>query len=518
MLQRTLAVLWLSLGFGWADGSPARAEAPGSKLNIVYILADDLGYGDLGSYNADSKIPTPHLDKLAKQGMRFTDAHSSAVCTPTRYALLTGRYSWRSKMKRGVQVPWGGTLIPPTRLTLASMLKAEGYATAGFGKWHLGWDWPTKDGKPAGSGKDSLSNVDFSKPVTKGPTELGFDRYFGVDLPNFPPFCFIENDHVVGVPSEPSRAHDGLFNLPGPMIPGWKLDEILPEVTRRSVRWVEENARAGKPFFLYFPLPSPHYPVVPSAEFKGKSQAGDYGDFVYQTDWCVGQVLDALERTGVAENTLVVFTSDNGPEVSGEVNPGVYDRVTRYGHRSMGELRGAKRDLWEAGHRVPFLVRWPGRIKPGSVSDETICQVDMLATVGAILGSKIPGNAGEDSVSFLPVLLGQDYPRPLRPATVFLSGSGKFAIRKGDWILIDTPTGDDNGRHGEPDWLKRERGYQPHKEPGELYNLREDLAERHNRYRDQPDLVNELKKLLDQYKKSGRSTPGPVSPNDTPVN
>ena len=488
------------------------AECQEAKPNIVYILADDLGYGDVGCYNPASKIPTPYLDRLASSGIRFTDAHApTSVCTPTRYAILTGRYCWRSRLKRGVLAPWGETLIEKDRLTVPSLLKKHGYATACIGKWHLGWQWATKDGRPPRSGPDRLSNVDFSRPITEGPTTRGFDYYFGTDVPNYPPFCFIENDHTVGIPSVPNRPE---FNLPGPMLPGWQWVDIMPELTRRAAKYIEDSAKISprRPFFLYFPLTAPHYPVVPAAEFKGKSRAGDYGDFVVQVDWTVGQVLEAIRRAGIAENTLVIFTSDNGPEVTGEVNPGVYDRIRQYGHYSMGGLRGAKRDTWEGGHRVPMLACWPGKIKPGSQSTETMCHVDLMATVAAIIGEKLPDNAGEDSCNILPVLLGHPHDGPIREATVHHSCSGHFAIRKGPWVLIDYATGDDNR---EPGWFKRERGYTVHHQPGELFDLRQDLPERRNLYAERPETVRELKDLLEKYKREGRSTPGKPQKNVT---
>jgi arylsulfatase A-like enzyme len=497
--------------------SPLPVAAADRRPNIVYILADDLGYGDLVCYNKDSKIPTPSLDRFASEGVRLTDAHSpSSVCTPTRYALLTGRYCWRSRLQRGVLGPWGRTLIPEDRLTVASLLKRHGYVTACIGKWHLGWEWPTKDGRPPVSGSDRLSNVDFTKPITDGPTRRGFDYYFGTDVPNYPPYCFIENDHTLGLPSVASRPE---FNRPGPMLPGWQWVEVLPELTRRAVNYIESssNTSTRKPFFLYLPLTAPHFPVVPASEFRGKSGAGDYGDFVVQVDWTVGQVIDALRRTGMADDTLVLFTSDNGPEITGEVNPGAYDRARRYGHYSMDGLRGAKRDTWEGGHRVPFIARWPGNIPAGAVSGETTCHADLMATVAALLDAKLPDNAGEDSYNILPVLLGQKLDKPAREATVHHSGSGQLAIRKGDWVLIDAPTGDDNGRQGEPAWFKNDRGYQAHSSPGELYDLREDLAERRNLYAEQPDKVRELKSLLEKYKSDGRSTPGVPQKNDMPV-
>jgi arylsulfatase A-like enzyme len=497
--------------------SLAAVPAEPASPNIVYILADDLGYGDVGCYKKQpSKIPTPNVDRIAAEGIRFTDAHSpSSVCSPTRYALLTGRYAWRTRLQSGVVAAWGPPLVATDRLTVPELLKRHGYTTGMVGKWHLGLDWPTKDGRAPSSGPDRLSNVEFSKPIGNGPTAHGFDYYFGVDVPNYPPYCFIENDRTVGVPTLPDTGRAEGFNRPGPMLPGWKLVDILPELTRRAVRYVEDAAETGKPFFLYFAMTSPHYPVVPAAEFQGKTRVGDFGDFVFQTDWCVGQVLEALSRTGVADNTLVIFTSDNGPEITGEVDPGAYDRIQRYQHHSIDGLRGAKRDLWEGGHRVPFVARWPAKIKPASVSAETICHVDLLRTAATILGEQLPDTAGEDSHNILSALLGQS--GPIRRATIHHAASGRFAIRRGDWVLINAPTGDDNGRRGEPDWLKQERGYKPHNQPGELYNLREDLIERNNLYADRPEIVAELKALLEKQIADGRSTPGAPQKNDVQV-
>ena len=492
----------------------ANSATPTEPPNIVYILADDLGYGDLGCYNPNSKIPTPRLDQLAAEGMRFRDAHSpSAVCTPTRYALLTGRYAWRTRLQRNVLGPWDKPLIPAERLTVGKLLQLHGYKTACIGKWHLGQNYVTTDEKaPIGGVKNALGNVDFTQPISDGPVARGFDYYFGTIVPNYPPYCFIENDRTVGLPSQPTTGSG--FNIPGPMLPGWKLEDILPALTTHAVQWIEATAQAKEPFFLYFALTSPHYPVVPAQDFIGKTKVGAYGDFVYQTDWSIGQVLDALQRTGVAGKTLVFFTSDNGPEITGEVKPGVYDRAELFHHRSSGELRGAKRDAWEGGHRVPFIARWPGKIRAGTISDEIMCHVDFIATVAAILGRKLPDDAAEDSVNILPVLLGEKLNTPIREATVHHSAKGKFAIRQGDWVLIDAPEGDDNGAHGEPQWLKSERGYTPHSYPGELFNVRDDLSQRRNRYAEEPHIVAKLKSLLVNYMTTGRSTPGSPQRND----
>jgi arylsulfatase A-like enzyme len=473
--------------------SPAAEAAAPRRPNIVLFLADDLGYGDVGCYNRDSKIPTPRLDRLAAEGIRLTDAHApAAVCSPTRYALLTGRYAWRTRLKSGVLIPWERPLIEEGQMSLPVYLKRQGYTTACFGKWHLGWQWPTKDGQPPRSGADRLSNVDFSRPIGQGPTTRGFDRFFGVDLPNYPPYCFIEQDRTVGLPT---AVNDPEFNRPGPMLPGFKQADILPEITRRAVEFVERSG--PEPFFLYFPFTSPHYPVAPAADFRGKTPVGDYGDFVFQTDACVGQVLDALARKGLADNTLVIFTSDNGPEVDREVMIGAYERIRKYGHASMGPLRGVKRDCWEGGHRVPFIARWSGKIPAGATSDELICHVDLFAAIAAAVGAELPAAAAEDSVNVLPALLGAKRDQPLRDGLILHSGKGRFAVRQGDWVLIDAASGDDNR---ELQWFKDLRGYTDHDQPGELYNLRLDPTQGDNRYAAEPDRVREMKAYLARHK------------------
>jgi arylsulfatase A-like enzyme len=490
------------------SAEPLAAAAP-SRPNIVYILADDLGYGDPGCYIPESRIPTPNMDQLAREGLRFTDAHApSAVCTPTRYALLTGRYAWRTRLQKNVLGPFSQPLIAEKLLTVPGMLREQGYATACVGKWHLGWGWP----RPGEGGKR-----DFSKPIPDGPTARGFDLYFGTDVPNYPPYCFIENDRTDGIPSADAPVGRDSFNIAGPMLPDWKLVEVLPGLEKRAVEYIAAAAKGDKPFFLYLPLTSPHYPIVPAAAFKGKSKAGDYGDFVVQTDHVVGAVLDALKQSGAADNTLVIFTSDNGPEITGEVNPGAYDRLKGFGHASMGRLRGTKRDAWEGGHRVPFIARWPGKIPAGAVSGETICHVDLMATLAALLGVKLPADAGVDSINILPALLGEKREAPLREATVHHSALGKFAIRCGDWVLILAPTGDDNARNGEPDWFRKDRGYAPHTEPGELFHLAADPAQKNNLYGKEPLKVKELAALMERYVTEGRSTPGVKQKNDVDV-
>lgn len=492
-----LGAVAATLGKG-AWGGVAREPSP----NIVFILADDMGYGDLGCQNPGSKIPTPNLDRLAGQGVRFADAHSpSSVCSPTRYGILTGRYCWRSRLKSQVLWEWEPPLIEEGRLTLPALLKKQRYHTACIGKWHLGWNWPFIGEAPSERGKPlACDAVDWSKPLTGGPLEYGFDYYFGDDVPNFPPYVFIENDRTLGAPTEQKPKE--MFGTPGPMLPGWKLDAVMPAITKKAADWIDRTAKEspGDPFFLYFPLTAPHTPIAPAEEFKGKSGAGDFGDYVVEVDWAVGQVLDALERNDLAGNTLVVFTSDNGPENF------AYERAKTFQHYSMDGLRGLKRDTWEGGHRVPFLARWPGRIQAGTTSSEVICLADMMATIAALSDVALPEDAAEDSYNILPALLGQKMSQPIREATVHHSYSGKFAIRKGQWVFIDAPTGDDNK---EPAWFREERGYTAHEQPGELYDLSQDPAERRNLYAEHPEIVAELKGLLEKYQREGRSTPRP---------
>jgi arylsulfatase A-like enzyme len=463
--------------------------------NIVYILADDLGYGDVSCQNPHGRIETPHLDNLATQGIRFPDAHDpTAVCTPSRYGILTGRFCWRTSLKSGVLLGYSPPLIAPGRLTVPAMLKRHGYRTAAFGKWHLGMQWQTKDGRPAGMLEEF--KVDFGRPITDGPIQHGFDSFFGLAASaDMPPYVFIENDRVVANPT--AMQQNEAYVRQGRKDPDFAFDLTLPRLTGRVTKFIADH-RGPDPFFIYFALPSPHTPIAPSAEFRGRSRVGDYGDYVMETDWAVGQVLEALKRRGIERNTLVLFTSDNGPETP------AYPRILKYGHYSMGELRGVKRDVWEGGHRVPFLARWPGRIRPGSISDEVVCHSDLMATLAALVGEQLPDDAAEDSVNILPALFGHRYRGALREATVHHSAAGRFAIRKGSWVFIDGRTGDDNR---EPEWFKRARGYTADTQPGVLYDLSRDLSEKNNLYADHPDIVCDLKALLDRYKSEGRSVP-----------
>ncbi|AQT67589.1 Arylsulfatase [Anaerohalosphaera lusitana] len=476
----------------------AKETAPASKPNIVFILADDMGYGDLACQNPKSKIPTPNLDRLAAQGIRFTNSHSpSAVCTPTRYSILTGRYCWRSRLKKSVLWQWDKPLIEPDRLTVGDMLKQKGYHTACIGKWHLGWDWPTKDNKPLNN-RDTGETVDFTKPVANGPTTRGFDYYFGDDVPNFAPYCFIENDRTVGIPDKLKPRK--MFGAHGVMLEGWKLENVMPTITDRAAEYVTDRAKQSDPFFLYFSLTAPHTPIAPAEEFIGKSDAHRYGDYVYQVDHSVGQVLDALDKAGIADNTIVIFTSDNGsPARDGRNYSGPTRSVLKYGHDPSRPWRGIKADIWEGGHRVPFVARWPKHFPAGKTSDELISHVDFMATMTAVLNIDLPNSAAPDSYNILPALQGKAQAKPIREALVHHSIQGLFAIRQGKWKFVDgLGAGGFSGPIRKP---------KPGESPGRLYDMHADPQEKNNLYDQHPEVVKQLKALLEKYKKDDRSVP-----------
>lgn len=499
--------------FGGIENTGAAAAAA-AKPSIVYILADDLGYGDLSCYNSESKIATPHIDRLAREGMRFTDAHtSSSVCTPSRYSILTGRYAWRTRLQSSVLRGFSPPLIPTGRITVASFLKAQGYATACVGKWHLGMIWPTSDGRlfddrfggRASPGSEQIETIDWTRPITGGPVAVGFSHFYGITASlDMPPFAFIRDDRVVAKPTGDKRMFlpNGLV---GPATDDFEAVTTLPKIISHAVEWIGQQ-RKGKPFFLYLPLTSPHAPIVPTAEFVGKSGLNPYGDFMLQTDVDVGKILAALEKAGLTQDTLVIFTADNGCAPIAKVA-----ELRAKGHDPVRPWRGLKADIWEGGHRVPFLVRWPARVKPGQSSDETICLSDLLATAAAITGTRLPANSGEDSINFLPALLGEKIKQPLREGIVHHSIDGKFAIRQGPWKLALCPG---SGGWGQPNDLAARREKLP---SIQLYNLSTDPGETTNLEAAHPEIVARLKSLLELYVEKGRSTPGPAQKNDVPV-
>ncbi|KAA3614563.1 MAG: hypothetical protein DWQ01_01200 [Planctomycetota bacterium] len=456
------------------------------RPNVVLILTDDLGWGDLRCYNPLSAIPTPHLDRLAEEGMRFTDAHSpSAVCTPTRYSLLTGRYAWRSRLKKGVLMGYSANLIEVGRLTLASLLKQRNYHTACIGKWHLGLG-------PSG-------RTDYQQPLRPGPLEHGFDRFFGIPASlDMAPYLYVDQDRPLQAATETvagskqRRDGGGGYWRRGAIAPDFRHQDVLPRLIDESIRYLEGRAEEpDKPFFLYLPLTAPHTPWMPEERYQGRSQAGPYGDFVCMVDDQVGRLLAALDRLQLKGDTLVLFTSDNGAHW----NAGDKEK---YAHRANGPWRGQKADIHEGGHRVPFLARWPGRVPAGSIRSQILSHTDVMATLAALLEIQLPTDAGEDSLNQLPVLLGRA--ETPRTAVVHHSHQGMFAIRQGPWKLI---LGLGSGGFTPPSFRKAKDG----EGEGQLYHLGEDRGESRSRYLEHPERVAELSALLRRYQETGRSRP-----------
>lgn len=467
--------------------------------NIVFILADDMGYGDVSYLDRNSKLNTVNLDKMAEESVVFTDAHtSSSVSTPTRYGILTGRYNWRSTLKQGVLNGYSKALISPDRETIASMLKKQGYTTAGIGKWHLGWDWNNVD-----KGKDS---VDFSKPIENGPTTHGFDYFYGFcGSLDMPPYIYIENDMPTSLPVKTTE-NKGKYSWwrKGPTGEDFVHEEVLPNITDRACRYIREKAKGDKPYFLYLPFPSPHTPILPSKEFRGKSGIGDYGDYVLMTDAMVGKVLKAVEESGEEENTIVVFTTDNGCSPAAGIN----DLISR-GHYPNSIYRGHKADLYDGGHRVPCFMRWPVGVKPHHVN-QTICLTDFYATFADINNYKLKDSEGEDSYSLLKAIKSVKEITPIREATIHHSIKGEFTIRKGSWKLLMSPSsgGWSYPRPGKDDKVIKTL-------PAvQLYDMTADPEEKNNVYDEYPEVVKELKAILVKYIREGRSTPGKPQKND----
>lgn len=481
-------------------GTSRSAQSP----NIIYILADDMGYGDVSCYNENSKIRTPHIDRLGAEGLRCTDAHtSSSVCTPTRYGIVTGRYCWRTYKKSGVLQGHSRHLIDPQRETAASFLRKRGYATACVGKWHLGMDWTARDGSLVDNagGKE----VDFTVPIRNGPLDLGFDYYFGISASlNMCPHAFIENRNVLGelthlATQEQLRLHE-VNGKAGWFARGYQQDQVLRTLARKSVAWIERHAQG--PFFIYLPLSAPHAPIVPSRSFIGQSGIGAYGDYCMEVDWLVGEILTALDNLKIAENTLIVFTADNGCSPQAK-----FEHLHKQGHYPSYIYRGLKGSLWEGGHRVPFLVRWPAQVKARIKSDRLICTTDLLATVADLFQVKLPDHVGEDSVSFLPVLQGKDQPDEARGGVVFHSDSGHFAIRHGKWKLV---------LHKEGGTRRKNPADKPVEHPADLqlFDMDNDPSETTNIQHLFPEKVTELKELLAEFVNKGRSTRGKPQKND----
>ena len=494
----------------------AMADHHEAKPNIVFILADDLGYGDIGCYNPEAKAPTPNIDRLAREGMRFTDAHSpSTVCTPTRYSLLTGRMAFRNGMKGVFTGAGGPCLIKEDRLTIAGMLRDQGYTTAMFGKWHIGLTFYDKDGKPiTKNGLEAVKRIDYSQPITGGPIDRGFDQFFGTACCPTTDwlYAYIDGDKI---PMPPTRIVDrkplpkhpySRDNRPGMIAPGFDLEEVDMVFLQKSLEFLESHKQKSpdKPFFLFHSAQAVHLPSFAGRAFKGKTEAGPHGDFIFELDYVVGRLMSKLDQLGYGENTLVIFTSDNGPEV-----PTVIDMRKTYKHDGARPWRGVKRDQWEGGHRVPFIARWPKKIKDGSTSAQTICLTDVMATCAALTGATIPPNAAEDSYNILPVLLGQAVDKPVREYTLHQTISLALAIRHGNWKYLDHKGsgGNNYGREGEWGMKQFALPERAPDAPGQLYDLSKDPGETTNLYNEYPEIVKALKGKLEEYKTSGRSAP-----------
>jgi arylsulfatase A-like enzyme len=485
------------------------AHAASDQPNVIFILADDMGYGSVAANNPECTVPTPALDRLVKEGMNFTDAHSgSSVCTPTRYALLTGRYAWRTGLKTGVIWSWYPALIEPDRLTVGKMLQEKGYRTAMVGKWHLGLDYTDKNGMNLAEAnkfnerqlvfcgdlhapsapryKPSSDSIDFTKPVGGGPVDCGFDSWFGVDLPNMPPYVFIKDRELQGIPSIPKPK--GMYGVSGPMLPGWSLEAVLPRLADEAAAFVTAQAKSDKPFFLYYSLTSTHTPIAPSKEFQGKSGLNAYGDWLMETDWAVSKVLDALDRSGQADNTLVIFSTDNGP-----TEPKFLNDLKSKGCDLTHQFRGLKRAVYEGGHRVPYIVRWPGVTPAGSSCEEPISLNDFMATMADLTDYDLPVNAAEDSFSILPLYQGKSAGE--HPALIHHGFWGSFAIRQGDWKMVF-----------EYDVKTKEF-------TRELYNMKDDVKETQDVMGQHPEVAKKMSELFEASIKNGRMTPGPTQKN-----
>jgi arylsulfatase A len=482
------------------------------KPNLIYILADDMGYGDVSCLNERAAFTTPNFDRLGREGAVFTDAHAtSAVCTPSRYGILTGRYNWRSALKNGVLGGYSPALVEAGRQTVASMLRQEGYATGCIGKWHLGMAWKTRSGKPLAEreGFAAAEDIDYSARLAGGPVDCGFDYFYGISASlDMPPYVYIENDRVT---EQPDHLYEGVmpsapgapthrYARGGPCAPHFIHEQVLPELTQRALRFISEHRE--EPFFLYFPLPAPHTPILPAPPFVGKSGTNAYGDFCLMCDDAVGQLLARLKEEGLEEDTIVIYTSDNGCSPHAD-----FADLKAHGHDPSAGFRGHKADIYEGGHRIPLLIRWPAAIRPGTRVEQTVCLCDLMATMAELLQIEQPETAGEDSVSNLPLWLGT-HTAPVREATVHQSIDGSLSIRQGRWKLEMCP--------GSGGWSYPRPGRDSTEGlPSiQLYDLQADAGEQENLQERFPEVAEQLKALLVRYIRQGRSTPGAPQQND----
>ena len=479
------------------------------KPNIIYILADDLGYGDVKAFNPNGKISTPNLDNMAANGVMFTNAHtSSAVCTPTRYGILTGRYNWRSDLKSGVLGGYSKSLITPNRSTVADILKNQGYTTAYIGKWHMGWDWEFENDVEERNINELhvIQKVNYKAPIKNGPSTQGFDYSFGFcGSLDMPPYVYVENSMPTMVPTKNTVNIDSKGNWRnGPTSNDFVHQTVLQDLTNRAISYIDEKAKGETPFFLYFPLPAPHTPILPSEEFLGKSSTNEYGDFVMQVDDVVRQIRETLKNQGISENTLLVFTSDNG--CSPKAN---FEELANFNHDPSYIFRGMKADIYEGGHHVPFIVEWPKNALKNVSTDRTISTTDFFATCAEVSGYKIKDTEGEDSYSMLPLITNKNE-NEIREYIVYHSIDGSFAIKHGDWKLCTT-AGSGGWSYPKPQDIKKENLDLP---AMQLFNLKDDISETKNLITENPEKAAELKAALKKIILDGRSTKGAIQTNE----
>ena len=500
VFHRSIATIFVLTGIG----SQSQLFAQKKNLpNIVFVLMDDLGYGDVSILNRNSKIQTPNIDAVGKQGIVFTDSHSnSSVCTPTRYGILTGRYCWRTSLQQGVLDGYSEPIIPKDRLTIASLLKRYNYSTACIGKWHLGWRWARKEGNPEA--------VDFARPISDGPLSLGFDYFYGFSGSlDMPPYVYVENNMPVSIPSRMTENLSKLhFWRRGEASADFDHGQCLPFLTKKAISYIEERSNEKDPFFLYYAMPAPHTPILPTEEFKGKSGLGDYGDYVIEIDHLVGDIVKSLKERKIFEQTILIIASDNGcSPAAGTVE------LEKLGHFPSAGYRGYKADIFDGGHRVPFIISWPAMVKSGQINNQLICTTDFMATFAEMTGYELKDNQGEDSFSFYSRLIQKSPQKPKRQDIVHHSYYGNFSIRKGEWKLLLTPYsgGWSFPMQGVDDQVARELPQL------QLYNLTNDAGEKENLGALYPGKVKELKNLLIGYINQGRSTKGAKQQNDVKV-
>lgn len=518
MIKSTLFKTFLAchlILMGAASCTEKEAQS-GQLPNILFILVDDLGYGDVACYNPESRIPTPNIDQMAAEGVMFTDAHSpSTVCTPTRYSILTGRMAFRTGMRSVFTGAGGPCLIEEGRLTLPEMLRKQGYFTANVGKWHIGMTfYDDAGGVIKDWGIEGVKQIDYSRVIPDGPVNRGFDTFFGtVSCPTTDfLYAYVENDRIPVPPTKlldksklPNHAYSNDCRL-GMVADNFDLEEVDLVFLEKSKSILDDHVKNNpdKPFFLYHSMQAVHLPSFPASQFKGKTNSGPHGDFIFEMDYIVGELLKKLDDLGVADNTIVMLASDNGPEV-----PTVIDMRKTYGHDGARPWRGVKRDQWEGGHRTPFIVKWPGKVKPNSVSDQLLSLTDVMATFAEITGAEIPHDAAEDSYNMLPALLGKAGKEPVRQYMLQQTWTLEMSIRNGNWKYLDHKGSGGNNYERDGEWGMKQYAIEDTDPdaPGQLYKLDTDPGEITNLYSKHPEIVKELKTKLEEFKASGRSAP-----------